>query len=68
MVLVDVLVGGAEGVGEGIQGLEGQEVLNGVLGCRDDAQSLGEVQIVLGWSVTVCHRESEVTNLDRCQQ
>jgi len=53
VVLVDVLVGGAEGVGEGIQGLEGQEVLDGILRGRDDAESLGEVQVVLEVSARV---------------
>ena len=53
MVLVDVLVGGAQGVGQGIQGLEGQEVQDGILGGRDDAQSLGEVQVILEVSVGV---------------
>lgn len=48
MVAVQVLVGGAEGEGDGVDGFEGEDVLDGELGDGDDAEALGEVEEV--WS------------------
>lgn len=48
METVDGLVGGAEGVGEGVEGFEGQQGLDGELGGGDEAEALGYVGVVWG--------------------
>lgn len=46
VVAVHVLVGGAQGPGEGVESLEGEKVLDGHLGEGDDAEALGQVEVV----------------------
>lgn len=43
---VEVFVGGAEGGGEGIGGLEGEEMLDGELRDGDDTEAFGQVEEV----------------------
>lgn len=51
MVAIDVFVGRAEDPSYGVQGFKGQEVLDWQLRDGDDAESLGEVEIVYSLSV-----------------
>lgn len=46
MVAIYLFMRRVEDVGEGIEILESQEILNGHLGCCDDSESLCEMEII----------------------
>lgn len=46
MVAVDVFVGRVEGEGVGVEGFEGEEILDGELGDGDGAEAFGEVEVI----------------------
>lgn len=50
MPTVDSLMGRTGDVGEGVERLEGQEILDGILRGSDDAEPLCDMEVVYLWS------------------
>jgi hypothetical protein len=63
VVAVDVFVRGVKGEGVGVEGFEGEEILDGELGDCDAAEAFGEVEVVCCELVVML----SMSNMRRCK-